>query len=117
MWRKAMKFYDYEKIYWEAKGDSTLIVKLFQQAPSLGPNFIVNPHLVRAGLGYSDRTLAEYLGLCALRRYENYVYLNEVNLERFLIPPWVPEDVVQHNPLVKLTNKQLIFKKEIDLWL
>lgn len=111
-----MKFFDYQQLYLDAGGDSKKIVSLFNKSPSVGPNFIVNPHLVREGLGYSNRILAEYLGLCALRRYDNYVYRNEVDLMSYLIPPWVPDIVVQHNPLVKLTNTKLIFKKEKDLW-
>lgn len=111
-----MKFFDYQRLYEEAKGDCAKIVKLFLKAPSVGPNFIVNPYPLRDGLGYSYRVRAEYLGLCALRRYENYVYTNEVNLKRYLLPPWVPIIVVQDNPLINLTDEKLIFKEEKDLW-
>ena len=112
-----MKFFDYTNLYLQAKGDASTIVKLFNRSPSIGPNFIINPHLIRAGMGFSDRILAEYLGLCALRRYENYVYTKEVDLESYLIPPWIPTTVVQHNPLVQLTDTKLIFKKENNTWL
>lgn len=104
-------------MYKDAKGDCDTMIKLFNSRPSIGPNFIVNPHLVRVKMGYSSRVLAEYLGLCALRRYENYVYTNEVDLESYLIPPWIPDIVIQDNPLVQLTNTKLIFKKETNQWL
>lgn len=112
-----MKFFDYEKLYRDSKGDCKKLVRLFQTAPSIGPNFILNPELIRAGSGYSDRVFAEYLGLCALRQYNNYVCGNEVDLDRHLIPPWIPHIVVEENPLVQLTNTKLIFKKEINEWL
>lgn len=112
-----MKFFDYQKLYEEAKGDCAKIIKLFNKAPSIGPNFIVNPHVLRDDLGFSVRARAEYLGLCALRRYDNYVYLKEVDLDRHLLPPWIPLIVVQQNPLLKLTDSKIIFKEEKDTWL
>jgi hypothetical protein len=112
-----LKFFDYEKLYTEANGDCDRMIELFNKSPSLGPNFIVNPHPVRVKVGYSNKALAEYLGLCALRRYENYVYTKEVDLESYLIPPWIPRDVIENNPLVKLTDTKLIFKKETNTWL
>lgn len=111
-----MKFFDYKRLYEEAGGDSTKIVRLFQKAPSEGTAFIINPHIVREGMGYSNRVLAEYLGLCALRRYDNYVYFNEVDLPIYLLPPWIPLNVVQENPLIKLTEQKIEFKEEKDLW-
>lgn len=112
-----MKFFDYQKLYEEAKGDCARIIKLFNKSPSIGPNFIVNPYVLRDDLGYSIRARAEYLGLCALRRYDNYIYADEVDLAGYLLPPWIPLIVVQQNPLITLTDTKLIFNKEKDIWL
>lgn len=112
----TMKFFDYQKLYEEANGDSERILKLFHKYPSAGPNFIINTHVLRDNMGYSARARAEYLGLCALRRYDNYAYLKQVDLDRYLIPPWVPIQVVQQNPLINLTDSKIIFKEEKDLW-
>lgn len=117
MEKDDMKFFNYEKLYTASQGDCDKLVRLFNRSPSYGPNFIVNPHLIREKMGFSNRVLAEYLGFCALRRYENYVYNKEVDLPSYLIPPWIPIIVVQQNPLITLTESKLIFKKEINLWL
>ena len=106
-----MKFYNYERLYLLSHGDPKLLLQYFKEVPQEGNDFIVNPSTV-ADVFISDQFKAEYLGLCALRNYEDYLDREEVDLNRDLIPPWVPIEAIKDNPLIKLTNKKIILQKE-----
>lgn len=105
-----MRFFNYEKIYLLSLGKPDLLLKYFKELRG-GYDFIVNEKIVDNSF-ISDRHKAEYLGLCALRNYEDYLDRNEINLNRDLIPPWVPLKVIEENPLVKLTKEKIILLKE-----
>lgn len=107
-----MKFFNYEQIYLAAHGDSTKIVEYFKRAKSVGPNFILNESVLGRNCFLSDRTLAEYIGLCSLRNYSEYISTLNPNLEISKLPIWVPLDIVKENQLIQLTDKQIIFTKE-----
>jgi len=106
-----MKFFNYETIYIVSHGDPTLLLEAFRHT-STGPDFIVNPKTLVDSFWITDRHKAEYLGLCALRNYEDYLYRGDVNLSLDLVPNWVPIQVIKENPLVTLTDNQIIFQKE-----
>ena len=106
-----MRFFNYETIYIVSHGDPTLMLQAFKQSVT-GDNFIVNPKALVEAFWVTDRHKAEYLGLCALRNYEDYKYRNDVDLSMDLVPAWVPIQVIKDNPLVTTTDNKIIFQKE-----
>lgn len=117
-----MLLYDFEKIWLLSGGRSDLIVRYFKglyyQRPELaslrGSNFMVNPKVVVENTRHlSDRTLAEYIGLCALRNYANYKMFSDCNLEIEYFPDYIPSIVVDSNPLIQKSGTKLIFKEEL----
>jgi hypothetical protein len=106
-----MKRFDYEKLFILAHGRPSFIVDYYKQSTT-GPNFIVNPRALVEGFWLTDRQKAEYLGICALRSYEDYRFAGETDLSIDSIPSWVPLAVVKENPLIQLTETKLIFLKE-----
>ena len=106
-----MKFFDYEKIFLLSHGKPSLLLEYFQESKE-GINFIVNPRAIVANPWVSDKHKAEYLGICALRSYDDYLNSKQTDLHIDLIPPWVPMQVITENPLIKLTNTKIILLKE-----
>jgi hypothetical protein len=106
-----MKRFDYEAIFILAHGRPSLIVD-FYKGSTAGPNFIINPKALVGSFWLTDRQKAEYLGICALRSYEDYRFTGEANLSIDSIPSWVPLAVIKENPLIQLTETKLIFLKE-----
>lgn len=106
-----MKFYSFEKLYLLSHGNPTKILDYFKDEIE-GENFIVNPKALVDAFWVSEQHKAEYLGLCALRNYNDYAINKEVDLDRDLIPDWVPISVIEENPLVTLTETKIIFNKE-----
>lgn len=106
-----MKFFDYESIYLAANGDPAKMLEYYREYDT-GKDFIVNPKALVDAFWLSDKLKAEYLGLCALRNYNDYYYDNNVHLGIERIPIWIPVEVIKENPLVKLTDSKLIFLKE-----
>lgn len=106
-----MKFYNYEKLYLLSHGDPKLLIQYFRKIPQEGFDFIIDESVV-ADVFISEQFRSEYLALCSLRNYEDYLDREEVNLDRDLIPPWVPIEEIKDNPLIKLTDKKIILLKE-----
>jgi hypothetical protein len=106
-----MKFYNYETLWILSHGNPSKLFDYFKKS-TVGDNFIVNPKVLVDSFWLTDRQRAEYLGICALRSYSDYVQNKEVNLTRDFIPPWVPLEVIEKHPLIKLTNTQIILLKE-----
>ena len=106
-----MKLFNYEQIYLAAKGDPDFIIKYFLKWNLGGTNWVKNEGVIVDSLElYSPQTVAEYLGLCALRSYNKD--LSDTDLKLSLLPPWVSLEVVEQNPLVKLTDTKIVFIKE-----
>ena len=105
-----MRFFNYEKCYLLSLGDPDLLIQYFWDLEE-GYDFIVNEDAIRS-MFVSSLHKAEYLGLCALRNYENYKNENMVNLSRDLIPPWVPIEQLTDNPLIELTATEVKLLKE-----
>jgi hypothetical protein len=80
-----MKRFDYEAIFILAHGRPSLIVD-FYKGSTAGPNFIINPKALVGSFWLTDRQKAEYLGICALRSYEDYRFTGEANLSINSIP-------------------------------
>lgn len=79
-----------------------------------GINFIVNPKALVDAFWVSDRHKAEYLGICALRSYDDYINNRDVDLSLDLVPTWVSLDVIKDNPLIQLTETKIKLIKEIN---
>lgn len=106
-----MKFYTYEDLFMLAHGKPSLILEYFKDSTQ-GLNFIVNPKVLVENPWVSDRHKAEYLGICALRSYDDYLNSKQVDLSLDLIPNWVPIEVIKENPLIQYTETKIILKKE-----
>lgn len=65
-----------------------------------GYDFIKNPQILY-DTSYTLRDRVEYAGICSLRNYEDYASKGILYLHKDLIPPWVPIQIVENNPLVK----------------
>lgn len=107
-----MRFFDFEKIYIAAHGDPSKMMEYYGNPRYIGTDFIVNPKALVDAFFVSDLHKAEYLGICALRSYEDYKRHNEVDILISDLPPWVSLDVIKDNPLVKITDKKIILDKE-----
>jgi hypothetical protein len=106
-----MKFYSYEDIYLLSHGNPSLLLEYFKDS-NKGKNFIVNPKSLVDAFWVTDRHKAEYLGICALRSYDDYLTKGTVDLSLDLIPDWVHLEVITDNPLVTITETKIILKKE-----
>lgn len=108
-----MKWFNYEKIYLAARGDCSTILKLFREENIPGLNWVLNEEIILNNpLKLTDRQLAEYLGLCALRNYSDYTLYKSKDLDLYMLPPWIPDIVILENPLITKTKTHLIFEKE-----
>lgn len=115
-------FFDYEKIYVVSGGNSDLIVYYFKALaanPTMYPNlvgssFILNETIVTKNpYKLTNRQLAEYLGVLALRSYANYKFTKDSGLDIEAFPSWVPKQVVTTNPLIAINRTKLNFIEEI----
>ena len=106
-----MKRFNYEDIFMLSHGNPTLLLEYFKDSTE-GINFIVNPKALVDAFWVSDKHKAEYLGICSLRSYDDYINNGDVDLSLDLIPNWVSLDVITENPLIKLTDNQINLLKE-----
>lgn len=100
--------FDYTKLYLLAGGRAEYMIKYFGTLleEKSGNNFIVNPGIILQNpQNKSPRILSEYLGLCALRNLGDYLISGDTTLSTLLIPPWVPDIVINDNPLIKHNPK------------
>jgi hypothetical protein len=103
--------FSYEKLFIAARGDSDLIVKLFKENKASGISFINNENVIYNS-NLPKRVLAEYLGICSLRNYAHYSLTNDLTLDLVSIPSWVPDVVLETNPLIKIQTNKIIFPYE-----
>lgn len=108
-----MKKFNYETIYILSHGDPTMLLDYFKDS-TVGPNFIVNQKALVDAFWVSDKHKAEYLGICALRSYSDYLTTGDVDLSIDLIPPYVPLEIIKRNPLTQTTDLKIILNKEIE---
>ena len=107
-----MKFFNYEALFMAAHGNPDKMIELFITTDCTGINFLVNPRELANSFWVSNRHKAEYLGFCSLRSYESYLSNGQVDLQIQDLPPWVPIAIAKENPLLTVTNTQIIFNKE-----
>lgn len=105
-----MVFFNYEKLFLASRGDSKTIVTHFKNKSTVGINWVLNEDIILNNIGkVPDKTLAEYIGLCALRNYSDFSLYGSKDLDLYMIPDWIPEQVIQENPFVKITENKLLF--------
>lgn len=100
--------FDYTKLYLLAGGRAEYMIKYFGTLleEKSGNNFIVNPGIILQNpQNKSPRILSEYLGLCSLRNLGDYLISGDTTLSTLLVPPWVPDIVINDNPLIKHNPK------------
>lgn len=106
-----MKFFSYEKAFIASHGNPELLLDYYR-GMNEGENFIVNPKSLVEAFWVSDRHKAEYLGICALRSYNDYATKGDVDVSLDLLPAWIPLAIIEENPLLKLTETKIILEKE-----
>lgn len=118
-----MLFFDFEKIFLLAKGNSKSIVHLIRRMaenpeankPLLGMSFIINEStIIDNNRKLSDRQLAEYLGILSFRSYAEYKFTGDPSLDMQYLPTWIPKQVVEENPLIAINKSKLNFIEEIQ---
>lgn len=99
--------FDYKKMYISTGGRADYMIEYFKSLKeSSGLSFIVNPSVVIENPHKcSTLQLSEYLGMCALRNYGEYLITGIVDLKLALIPNWVPIQVYECHPLLKYNSK------------
>lgn len=118
-----MLFFNYEKIYILAAGQSHLIIdylknikfKPEQYNALTGNSFVINENVIlNNNYKLSKQQLAEYLGILSIRSYQHYLVSNDSSLDIQLLYPWIPREVVETNPLIAIKQNKLIFIEEIN---
>lgn len=116
-----MLFFDYERIFILARGNSNVIINLVRKLiedPKLmvlisGSSFILNPDVIYYNTyKLSNRQLAEYLGLLALRNFAEYKISKDTSLDIQYVPIWIPRKVIDTNPLIEISKDKLKFIEE-----
>lgn len=116
-----MIFFNYEKLYVLSGADSSLIVLYFTNLVRdinmykdlVGGSFVVNEKVITNNpYRLSNQQLAEYLGILSFRNYANYKFTRDSGLSLEMIPPWIPRDVLQNNPLIEIKSNKIIFNEE-----
>ena len=98
--------FDYEATYLVARGSSSLILKYWNLVQ--GYDFILNEDIVK-DTRLPARVRSEYLGFCALRNYSDYHLYKYKHLDLNKLPLYVPIQLAEQNPLLKVTQKEIIF--------
>lgn len=106
-----MKLFNYERIFIVSHGVPSKMLKAFNKEKT-GPNFIINQKVLVDSFWLSDRQKAEYLGICALRSYEDYLFGGVTTLSIHSVPKYVPLEIIRENPLITIENEIIIFNKE-----
>lgn len=116
-----MLFFDFEKVFLLAKGNSNSIVHLIRQMvinpeayrPLQGMSFIINEStIIDNARNLPNRQLAEYLGILSFRGYAEYKFTGDSSLDMQYLPTWIPKQVVETNPLIEINKSKLNFIEE-----
>ena len=77
-----------------------------------GSSFLINPDklLTTGRAQYSDKEVAEYVGVASFRNYHEYVNTNDTTLD--LIFCKVSEDIIRKNRLLEIRDGKVHFKYE-----
>lgn len=94
-----------------AHGNPDIMMQLYLLNTG-GDNFLINPKGLETSFWVPNRFKAEYLGFASFRSYDDYKSKGLIDLEISRLPPWVPLQVAQQNPLLTVTDKYIKFNKE-----
>lgn len=107
-----MTFFDYEFCYILGQGRPDRILKFFELTKgSAGDDFILNESIL-ANKRYSALHRAQYLGIASLRNYSDYADKQQKTLSRSLVPTWIKLEDLKENPLLTITETEIILNKE-----
>jgi hypothetical protein len=71
-----------------------------------GYDFILNPSILE-DTRYTLQDRVEYAGLCSLRNYEDYMQKGILYLHKDLIPPWIPQQILESNQLIEIKSNHI----------
>ena len=112
-----MLFFNYQNLYFLASADCQRIVKLLllhKEHPIkelLGNSYIRNLEPLQSE-SYSWREKAEYLGILSYRHHPEEMFYRKTWLEVSDMPPWIPLQVLESNPLVTIEGGRILFPYE-----
>ena len=107
-----MTYFDYEYCFILGAGRPEKILEAFKLSKNKrGNDFLIN----EKGLLKSKASAlhkAEYLGLASLRNYDDYAESGRKTLSKSLIPYWIKLGELETNPLITITETEIILNKE-----
>lgn len=104
-----MLLFDYEKCFLLTGGNIKWMIPKIKTVA--GYDFIKNPEVLDDS-NYTLRDRVEYAALCSLRNYTDYSNNGILYLDRDYVPPWVPEQILANNKLIKLHNNYIELIRE-----
>jgi len=107
-----MTYFDYEYCYILGAGMPKKILRAFELTKNRrGNDFLINEEgLLKSKASALHK--AQYLGLAALRNYDDYAESKRKTLSRGLIPNWIKLGELETNPLITITETEIILNKE-----
>jgi len=107
-----MTYFDYEYCYILGAGMPKKILRAFELTKNRrGNDFLINEEgLLKSKASALHK--AQYLGLAALRNYDDYAESQRKTLSRGLIPNWIKLGELETNPLITITETEIILNKE-----
>ena len=112
-----MLFFNYQNLYFMASSDCKKIVKLLllqaqNPIPELhGRSFVRNLEPLLSD-EYSWQEKAEYVGILSYRNHPSEMFYKQYHLNLDDLPPWIPLQVVEENPLVTIEGGRILFPYE-----
>ena len=112
-----MLFFNYSNLFFLAGCDCGKIVNLLllqekHPIPELhGRNYIRNLEPIKSE-DYTSRNKAEYIGICSYRNHTDELFYGKTWLDIADLPPWLPLQVVEENPLIKIDKGKILFPHE-----
>ena len=107
-----MTYFDYEYCYILGAGMPKKILKAFEVTKNKrGNDFLVNEDgLLKSKASALHK--AQYLGIASLRNYDDFAESGRKTLSKSLIPYWIPLGELETNPLITITETEIILNKE-----
>lgn len=107
-----MTFFNYEICYVLGKGRPREMLRVFELLKDRGgDDFIINPEALMKSKA-SALHKAQYLGIAALRNYDDFAESGKKTLSRSLVPTWIKLEELESNPLLKITETEIKLIKE-----
>ena len=112
-----MLFFHFQNLYFMASSDCKRIVKLLllqekNPIPELhGRSYIRNLEPLLSD-EYSWQEKAEYVGVLSYRNHPSEMFYKQYHLNLDDLPPWIPLQVIEENPLIKIDKGKIVFPHE-----